>query len=108
MSVINNNIKIKCNNRDMYNYLIQDVGIERVGHGFVVTVNTHPSNACLLFHTHSNRMYIISYMEEFECTLEFPTNVFKYNVESVTYKDVITLRGNPYGDLMVTHLEFTE
>lgn len=101
-------IKIKCNNKDIYNLLIQDVRIERIGHGFVVTVNTHPSNACLLFHTHDNRMYIISYMDEFDCFIEFPTNVTKYIVESYTYKDVITLRGNPYGDLMDVSLEFSD
>ena len=91
----------------MYNYLIQDVRVECIGHGFVVTVNTQPSNACLLFHTHNNRMHIISYMEEFECVVEFPTNVTKRIVESYTYKDVVTLSGNPYGDLMSVHLEFS-
>ena len=100
-------IKIKCNNRDLYNFLIQDIRVECIGHGFVVTVNTHPSNACLLFHTNDNRMHIISYMEEFECVIEFPTNVTKYIVESSTYKDVITLRGNPYGDLIDINLEFS-
>ena len=100
-------IKIKCSNKELYNFLIQDVRVESIGSGFVVTVDTHPHNARLLFYTHDNRMYITSYMEEFECVLVFPTNVFKFVVESYTYKDVVTLRGNPYGDLMGVHLEFS-
>ena len=107
MSVTNNSIKIKCNNKELYNFLIQDIRIEAIGSGFVVTINTNPHNACLLYYTHNNRMHIISYIEEFECTVEFPTRIFKSVVESCAYKNVITLRGNPYCDLMDIHLEFT-
>lgn len=108
MSVINNNIYIKCNNKELYNFLIQDISVKAIGSGFVVTINTDPSNACLLYYTQNNRMHITSHIEEFECTVEFPVRVFKSVVESCAYKDVITLRGNPCGDLMDVSVEFSE
>ena len=107
-SVTDNSIKIKCNNKELYNLLIQDIRVEAIGREFVVTINTDPPNACLLYYTHNNRMHIISYIEEFECTVEFPVRVFKSVVESCAYKDVITLRGNHCGDLMDVSLEFSE
>lgn len=108
MRVTNNNIKIKCNNKELYNLLIQDIKVEAIGSGWVVTLITDPPNACLLYYTQNNRMYIISYIEEFECTVEFPVSVVKSVVESSAYKDVITLRGNPHGVLMDVSLEFSE
>lgn len=101
-------IKIKCNNKELYNFLIQDIRIESIGSGWVVTIITDPPNAALLYYTHNNRMYIISYIEEFECTVEFPASVVKSVVESSAYKDVITLRGNHCGVLMDVSLEFSE
>ena len=71
-------------------------------------MNTDPHNACLLYYTQNNRMYITSYIEEFECTVEFPVRVFKSVVESYAFKDVIILRGNHCGDLMDVSLEFSE
>lgn len=108
MSVTNNSIKIKCNNKELYKLLIQDIRIEAIGRGFVVTIITDPPNACLLYYTHNNRMHIISYIEEFECTVEFPVSVVKCVVESCAFKDVITLRGNPHGVLLDVSLEFGE
>jgi len=113
MSVINNNaanssIKIKCNNKELYNLLIQDIKVEAIGSGWVVTIITDPPNAALLYYTQDNRMYITSHIEEFECTVDFPVRVFKSVVESCAYKDVITLRGNHCGDLMEATLEFSE
>ena len=107
-SAANNNIKIKCNSRKLYNFLIQDIRVEAIGSGFVVTINTDPPNACLLYYTRNNRMYIISFVEEFVCTVEFPVSVVKSVVESCAFKDVITLRGNPHGVLMDVSLEFSE
>jgi len=108
MSVINNSIKIKCNNKELYNLLIQEIKVEDVGSGWVVTIITDPPNACLLYYTQNNRMHITSYIEEFECTVEFPVSVVKSVVESSAYKDVITLRGNHCGDLMEVSVEFSE
>ena len=108
MSVIDNSIKIKCNNKELYKLLIQDIRVEAIRSGWVVTIITDPPNACLLYYTRNNLMHITSYTEEFECTVDFPVRVSKSVVESCAYKDVITLRGSPYGDLMDVHLEFTE
>ena len=101
-------IKIKCNDKELYKLLIQDIRVEAIGSGWVVTIITDPPNAALLYYTRNNRMHITSYIEEFECTVEFPVSVSKSVVESSACKDVITLRGSPYGDLMDVHLEFTE
>lgn len=101
-------IKIKCNNKELYKLLIQDIKVEAIGSGWVVTLITDPPNACLLYYTQNNRMHIISYIEEFECTVEFPVRVFKSVVESCAYKDVITLKGNHCGDLMGVSVEFSE
>lgn len=107
-SITNNSVKIKCSTKELYNFLIQDIRVEAIGNGFVVTINTDPPNACLLYYTHNNRMHITSYIEEFECTVEFPVDVVKSVVESSAYKDVITLRGNPFGDLLDVSLEFSD
>ena len=107
-SITNNSVKIKCSTKELYKLLIQDIRIEAIGSGWVVTINTDPPNAALLYYTQDNRMHIISYIEEFECTVEFPVSVVKSVVESAAYKDVITLRGNPHGDLMDVSLEFSE
>ena len=101
-------IKIKCNNKELYNILIQDIKVEAIGSGWVVTIITDPPNAALLYYTRNNRMCIISFVEEFECTVEFPVRVFKSVVESRAYKDVITLKGNHCGDLMDVSVEFSE
>lgn len=107
-SVTNNSIKIKCNNKELYNLLIQDIKVEAIGSGFVVTIITDPPNAALLYYTRNNRMYITSFVEEFVCTVEFPVSVVKSVVESCAFKDVITLRGNPHGVLMDVSLDFSE
>lgn len=107
-SITNNSVKIKCSNKELYNLLIQDIRIEAIGSGFVVTINTDPPNACLLYYTRNNLLHITSYIEEFECTVEFPVNVSKSVVESYAFKDVIILRGNPHGVLMDVSLEFSE
>ena len=108
MSVINNSIKIKCSNKELYNLLIQDIRVEVIGSGWVVTLITDPPNACLLYYTRNNLMHITSYIEEFECTVEFPVSVSKSVVESYAFKDVIILKGNPLGDLLGVSLEFSE
>lgn len=108
MRVTNNNIKIKCSTKELYNLLIQDIKVEAIGSGFVVTLITDPPNAALLYYTRNNLMHITSYTEEFVCTVEFPVSVVKSVVESCAFKDVITLKGNHCGDLMDVSLEFSE
>ena len=65
MRVTNNNIKIKCSTKELYNLLIQDIKVEAIGSGFVVTLITDPPNAALLYYTRNNLMHITSYTEEF-------------------------------------------
>lgn len=107
-SVTNNSIKVKCNDKELYNLLIQDIRVEVIGSGWVVTIITDPPNAALLYYTRNNRMYITSYTEEFKCTVEFPVNVSKSVGESYAFKDVITLRGNHCGHLMDVSVDFSE
>lgn len=91
MSVTNNSIKIKCNNKELYNFLIQDIRVKESGDGWVVILNYNPANAFLYSYAFGDTLYVKSYVDDFEFFLIFPREVVKVMEGNTKYKSVITL-----------------